>query len=172
MTTWIFFFMSADHEDWDKELKDHEPYVPLKQRRQHTIKSKKRPVQNDTPQVEIQSSLLDQILLKATPAKTTEQVHQEQQDAILHAIHKQQTQHQTLQSTHELAHGVIYTQPMPSSHALYAYINTYRWRPPRHVREFDSRHIDDLRTTHHLIVEGVDVVPPITTFRVSPLVWL
>ncbi|KAJ3122870.1 hypothetical protein HK100_011807 [Physocladia obscura] len=60
----------------------------------------------------------------------------------------------SLFSDYELAKGIVYTEPMPST-----------WSPPSYVRNQSRAEMDTIRNTFHILVEGENVPPPIKAFR-------
>jgi ATP-dependent RNA helicase DDX41 len=63
-------------------------------------------------------------------------------------------QQKELRSVKELATGVEYLQPMHTG-----------WQPPAHVRALSLSEQRALRKQFHILVEGVDVPPPVLRFR-------
>ncbi|KAH6918823.1 DEAD-box protein abstrakt [Coprinopsis sp. MPI-PUGE-AT-0042] len=82
--------------------------------------------------------------------KTADQKADEADAEILEAIKSRRK----LASDLELAKGIQYTDPIPSS-----------WRPPGFIRERSEEQHTAIRDKYHIIVEGDDVPPPIETFR-------
>lgn len=99
-------------------------------------------------------TLLDhaaQLNASFTPAaETEEQKIKEREAQVLAELNRQPA----LKAAAELAHGVEYTKPMPSS-----------WRPPRYLLHADPLHHDQLRKIHRILVEGEEVPPPCISFR-------
>ncbi|KAJ3391238.1 hypothetical protein HDU84_006302 [Entophlyctis sp. JEL0112] len=62
--------------------------------------------------------------------------------------------HKSLASDFELAKGIVYTEPMPST-----------WTPPSYIRSQSEETNEAIRKTYHIIVEGDNVPPPIKGFR-------
>ena len=60
-----------------------------------------------------------------------------------------QVQTNALQAASEVAHGVLYKNPMPST-----------WRPPR----FAAAMAESIRSEHHMLVQGDAIPPPLTRF--------
>lgn len=86
----------------------------------------------------------------APEAKTKEQRVQEREAQVLAELNRQPA----LKSVAELARGVVYTDPMPSS-----------WRPPRFLLRAGAEHHDKLRKNYRILVEGDDIPPPCISFR-------
>ena len=59
-----------------------------------------------------------------------------------------------LQSAAERANSIKYTKSIVT-----------QWRPPRHIRRLDKFQCRDLRKKYNIIVEGVEIAPPIKRFR-------
>lgn len=59
-----------------------------------------------------------------------------------------------LQSAKERAESIHYTKSLQT-----------QWRPPRHIRALDKFQCRDLRKKYNIIVEGLEVAPPIKRFR-------
>ena len=57
-------------------------------------------------------------------------------------------------SVQELSKDVAYTQSIETG-----------WKAPAHIRKLTEEERDDVRNKWHIIVEGVDIPPPIKTFR-------
>ena len=67
---------------------------------------------------------------------------------------KQVSERKALMSVQELAHGVAYTESIRTS-----------WRPPRYLAAQTDEKRKAVREELHIIAEGDDVPPPITSFR-------
>ncbi|KAH6570431.1 hypothetical protein BASA61_001587 [Batrachochytrium salamandrivorans] len=65
-----------------------------------------------------------------------------------------QSQRKQLFSDKELAMDVKYTEP----------IKTF-WTPPKHIRDLTPSENEGIRNEFHILGEGVDIPPPIKTFR-------
>ncbi|KAL2911348.1 DEAD-box ATP-dependent RNA helicase 35 [Polyrhizophydium stewartii] len=65
-----------------------------------------------------------------------------------------QSRGKQLMSGVELAHDIKYTEPMKTS-----------WRPPKHIREMAAQEHAAVRKQFHILTEGKDIPPPITSFR-------
>lgn len=100
------------------------------------------------------STLLDHVAqLKAAfkPAeKTQEEKIKEREAQVLAELSRQPA----LKPVAELAHGVEYTEPMPSS-----------WHAPRYLRRAKEDHHKDIRDLHRILVEGESIPPPCVSFR-------
>ncbi|KAH9998988.1 P-loop containing nucleoside triphosphate hydrolase protein [Russula vinacea] len=84
-------------------------------------------------------------------AKKTEAEKEEEADAqILAAI----ASRKKLASDRELAKGIEYTETLRTS-----------WVPPRYIRARSEEKIQKIRATHHIIVDGEDIPPPIDSFE-------
>ena len=83
-------------------------------------------------------------------AVTPAQKLAEEEAAILKSINEKKA----LMSAKELAKDVSYTQSMETG-----------WKPPAHIRALSKEQCDELREKWHIIVEGVDIPPPIKTFK-------
>ncbi|KAL5492551.1 hypothetical protein ACEPAI_3998 [Sanghuangporus weigelae] len=158
---------------------DYVPYVPIAQRRQAklaAIKSRTLKDRADTPdrsahereQLEEENEEEKQkererrertLLLEAQDihrkkavedAQKTEAERTEEADAaILAAI----ASRKKLASDLELAKGIQYTEPLKTS-----------WRPPRFIRERPYETNQKIREQYHILVDGEDVPPPISSF--------
>ncbi|QRV86166.1 DEAD/DEAH box helicase [Ceratobasidium sp. AG-Ba] len=83
-------------------------------------------------------------------AKKTELEKKEEADKeILDAI----ASRKKLVSDMELAKGIQYTEPLKTS-----------WRPPRFVRDRTEEQNNKIREQNHIIAEGDNIPPPITSF--------
>lgn len=93
-------------------------------------------------------------------------------------IEEAQARHKALISVQEAAAGVYYTEPMKTRLAFW-HITLYStdnwqlviisWRPPRYIQEAPEEEHEALRKKYHIIVEGNNPVPPISSFRVGNL---
>ncbi|KAG1366561.1 hypothetical protein COCNU_13G003510 [Cocos nucifera] len=57
-------------------------------------------------------------------------------------------------SVHELAKGIFYTEPIPTS-----------CKPPTTIRRLLASNVDAIRKQWHILVDGEDIPPPIKNFR-------
>jgi len=76
---------------------------------------------------------------------------QEEENRILREASKIQTN--ALQAASERAHGIIYTESLPTS-----------WRCPRHIVQHGEQEWNKIRKNWHILVEGDDCPPPIKSF--------
>ncbi|OAJ37736.1 hypothetical protein, variant [Batrachochytrium dendrobatidis JEL423] len=162
----------------DSDSDNNQQYIPVHQRRQakldqmalktqtplHQLKQK-LPLKNtqsafpstDTgdddkiiarPQV----SLIDQAieLKQYEKPKTDLEKEVEEEQKILAA----QSQRKQLFSDKELAMDIKYTESMRTS-----------WTPPRHIRDISAKEHESTRKEFHILSEGLDLPPPIKTFR-------
>ncbi len=111
----------------------------------------------DEPRKSIQPvTLLEQAaVLRAqfsdgTLPETTIKSVAEQEKAVIDELSKQPA----LKTVAELASGVVYTNPMPST-----------WRPPRYLSRAPSEVHDEIRKLFRILVEGDSVPPPCVTFK-------
>ena len=74
----------------------------------------------------------------------------EEEAEILRTINEKKA----LMSAKEISKDVQYTQSIETG-----------WKPPTHIRALTAAQCDELREQWHIIVEGVDVPPPIKTFK-------
>lgn len=81
---------------------------------------------------------------------TTNKSAAEQEREVIDEISKQPA----LKTVAELASGVVYTKPMPSS-----------WRPPRYLIEAQPEIHDEIRNLFRILVEGDSVPPPCVSFK-------
>ena len=81
-----------------------------------------------------------------TPAEKLAQ----EEAAILKSINDKKA----LMSVQELSKDVAYTHSIETG-----------WKAPAHIRKLTEEERDDVRNKWHIIVEGVDIPPPIKTFR-------
>lgn len=86
-----------------------------------------------------------------TEAERTEAKRKEEEQRILRESSKVQTN--ALQAASELAHGVTYKDPMPSS-----------WTVPRYILEQGEEAWEKIRKEWHMEVEGKKVPPPMKRF--------
>jgi ATP-dependent RNA helicase DDX41 len=102
-----------------------------------------------------QKSLLDErvdMLRNPVPTKSltqTESIAQEESELL-----KGVQEYKPLLSVAELAKDVRYSKPMQTS-----------WRPPRHIRDMSIEECEGLRKEWHILVDGIDIPPPIKRFR-------
>ncbi|KAI9032215.1 P-loop containing nucleoside triphosphate hydrolase protein [Hyaloraphidium curvatum] len=147
---------------------DYVPYVPLKQRRAEKMSRLQRhlvrPGAEDARQLSDEEaasagpranvSLIDQAveLKKKEAEKPKSEVQKviDEEKKILDA----HSARKALQSDRELAIGVQYTEPLPSS-----------WTPPRALRTMPEAKRNKIRDEFHILVEGEDPPPPIKSFR-------
>lgn len=83
--------------------------------------------------------------------KTAEEIQLENEEKLL----KEVTERKKLQSDYELAKGIVYKEAMKTS-----------WVAPTYLRSSSQEERDVIRTKYHIIATGMDIPPPITTFRV------
>lgn len=81
--------------------------------------------------------------------KTVEEKLKEQEAHVLAELARQPA----LKAAAELAHGVEYTEPMPSS-----------WCAPRYLKRAKDEHHQKIRELHRILVEGEDIPPPCVMF--------
>ena len=99
-------------------------------------------------------SLLEQaanLQKNLTAEERAEMARKEEEARILREASKVQTN--ALQAAKEVATGVQYTDPLPTS-----------WRPPRYVMEQGEEMWNKLRKEWHIDVSGKDVPPPLKRF--------
>eukprot|EP00557_Chaetoceros_sp_GSL56_P014573 CAMPEP_0176484776 /NCGR_PEP_ID=MMETSP0200_2-20121128/4645_1 /TAXON_ID=947934 /ORGANISM="Chaetoceros sp., Strain GSL56" /LENGTH=788 /DNA_ID=CAMNT_0017881293 /DNA_START=62 /DNA_END=2428 /DNA_ORIENTATION=- len=99
-------------------------------------------------------SLLEQaanLKRKLTTAEREQMAQQQQEQRILKEASKIQTN--ALQAASELAHGVIYTQSLPTS-----------WTVPRYILQQGEEQWAKIRKNWHILVEGYDCPPPMKSF--------
>ncbi|KAL2345681.1 hypothetical protein Fmac_006966 [Flemingia macrophylla] len=96
------------------------------------------------------------LLVKASQLKreqpeisVTEQIVQQEKEMI-----ENLSDRKTLMSVRELAKGITYTEPLLTG-----------WKPPLHVRRMSKKECDLIRKQWHIIVDGVDIPPPIKNFK-------
>lgn len=161
--------LSEDDDD------EYVPYIPLKERKkmmidkmEHKIKqNKKAGMQtealsknadlNDSDTTVAQrsdQSLLDQHLelkKKAEVIKeTTLEKQLKEEEKILESI----SERKALMAAGELAKGIVYENPISTG-----------WLPPRYILHYPKAKHEEMRKKHHIIAEGDDVPPPITSFK-------
>lgn len=162
-------------EDDDKYV----PYVPVKERKKKQLMKLGRIVQlsnedskpkssseneNDEdsqnandPEVwgrKYNISLLDQHteLKKIAEAKKISDVEKQlkEEEKILESVQQQKA----LMGVAELAKGIQYDEPIKTS-----------WKPPRYIIEMSEQKRNAIRKRLRILVEGVDVAPPIRSFK-------
>lgn len=94
------------------------------------------------------AALLQQTL---TTEQRAEIARNEEEARILREASKVQTN--ALQAAKEIAQGLVYTDPMPTS-----------WRPPRYVLEQGEVAWNQIRKEWHMQVQGNDIPPPLKRF--------
>jgi ATP-dependent RNA helicase DDX41 len=108
----------------------------------------------DQPNVAKVESLLESATAlygAMTEEQRAEQQRQEEEARILKEASKVQTN--ALQAASELAKGVQYTNPLPST-----------WTPPRYILQQGEAVWEKIRKEWHTEVEGVDIPPPCKRF--------
>ena len=106
------------------------------------------------PQEKVESLLNSAAALhkKFTEAERAEQQRKEEEARILREASK--VQHNALQAASERAHGVTYTESLPST-----------WKPPTFILQQGTTVWDKIRSEWHIDVEGTDIPPPIKRFQ-------
>lgn len=178
------------HDNSDNEEDDYVPYVPLKDKRKQIVEKHRKVLKRkldaeedenvassdgeknnskfvaeqveNTGEVASQqqqqrvtsSSLLDQhheLKKQAEGVKETEAEKQlKEEQKILENI----AEKKALMAGTELAKGITYTDPIKTG-----------WKPPRYILEFtEERHVK-VRKRFCILAEGVDIPPPIKTFK-------
>ncbi|KAJ3195452.1 hypothetical protein HK101_000163 [Irineochytrium annulatum] len=158
-----------DAEPPKEEEDDYVPYVPVKLRKKQQRdrltasyrlqpESSSRPEpgnsdDDDAPKAGPRATmaLIDQVaeIRKTEKPKTTVEKEMEE----LQEIEKARTHSKALKSGKELAEGIVYVEAMKSS-----------WRPPRYILAMDEEEKEAIRQEYHIVLEGEDVPPPITSF--------
>ncbi|KAJ8657895.1 hypothetical protein O0I10_006423 [Lichtheimia ornata] len=153
-----------DFDDGD----DYVPYVPIKQRRLEKLHkyATQRRVVDPSPREENDDddaqgtgprggvSLLDQAVEQRRKYGVQEKTEEEKLLEEERRIEEAQKRHKALVSVQEAAAGVHYTEPMKTS-----------WTAPRYIRDAPEEEHQALRNKYHIIVDGNNPVPPITTFK-------
>ncbi len=108
---------------------------------------------DEDPDAAAQSLLEQAAKLKQSMTAVERQklAQKEEENRILREASKVQTN--ALQAASELAHGVIYTESMPTS-----------WTCPRHILAQGEQVWDKIRNNWHILVEGHDPPPPMKSF--------
>lgn len=83
-------------------------------------------------------------------AKTDAELVAEQEKEVIDQLSKQKA----LKTVAELASGVVYSKPMPSS-----------WRPPRYLENAPQAIHAELRDLFRILVEGDSIPPPCVSFK-------
>ena len=157
-------------------LEDYVPYVPVKQRKQQQIERLKsqwhqRSASSDeedarskrqrnstsdapaSPQIgpTAKVSLMEQVkeMKKTEKPKTEAELQLEEERRLLESM----AQRKKLQSAHELAQDIRYTEPMKTS-----------WQPPSYIKALSPADVEERRRKWRIMVEGDDVPAPIGTF--------
>ena len=103
-------------------------------------------VQKETTSLLSRAAGLKEMAAKITPAEKLAQ----EEAAILKNI----TEKKALMSAKELSKDVQYTHSIETG-----------WKPPTHIRAMTKEDCEEIRDKWHIIVEGVDIPPPIRTFK-------
>ena len=86
-----------------------------------------------------------------TEAEREQQAQRQEEQRILKEASKVQTN--ALQAASELAHGVTYTESLPTS-----------WTVPRHILKQGEEQWNKIRNNWHILAEGHDIPPPMKSF--------
>ncbi|ORZ00942.1 P-loop containing nucleoside triphosphate hydrolase protein [Syncephalastrum racemosum] len=145
---------------------DYVPYVPIKQRRLeklHKYATQRRLVdpgpreeveEEEVPVTRSSKSLLDQTVEYRKQHGESEKTEEQKQLEQERLIEEAQARHKALVSVQEAAAGVQYDKPMETS-----------WSPPRAILDLPEEDHEAVRNKYHILVEGLDPVPPLTSFR-------
>ncbi|CAN6243055.1 unnamed protein product [Urochloa humidicola] len=90
-------------------------------------------------------------LKRAAPEVTATERRIQQEKEVIENI---SSDSKSLKSVHELAKGIIYTEPIRTG-----------WKPPLRLRRMPLAKANELRRKWHIIVDGDDVPPPARDFR-------
>ncbi|KAI5660458.1 hypothetical protein M9H77_29251 [Catharanthus roseus] len=144
-----------------EEDDDYVEYIPVAKRRAMEAqkilqrKGKSSALEEEAEKmklVEVKPSLLvkaSQLKKEQPEVSPTEQMVQQEKEMIEHLSDRK-----TLMSVRELAKGITYTDPLPTG-----------WKPPLPIRRMSKKACDALRKQWHIIVDGVDIPPPIKNFK-------
>ncbi|XP_020220919.1 DEAD-box ATP-dependent RNA helicase 35 [Cajanus cajan] len=145
-----------------EEKDDYEEYVPVAKRRAMEAqkilqrKGKASTAADDDLEKLGVAETKPSLLVKASQLKreqpeisVTEQIVQQEKEMI-----ENLSDRKTLMSVRELAKGITYTDPLLTG-----------WKPPLHVRRMSKKECDLIRKQWHIIVDGVDIPPPIKNFK-------
>lgn len=178
-------YLEKDEFALSDEDDNYVPYVPVKQRQKKKIeeigkKSKliaayisddssnafdasdneknKNKESKNVDEVEhnrkVNLSLLDQHseLKKIADAKKENEFEKKlkEEEKILESI----AEKKALMAVSELAKGIQYSDPIVTS-----------WKPPNYIQRLPENIFNSIRAKYRIIVEGEDIVPPITSFR-------
>ena len=102
--------------------------------------------QKETTSLLSRAAGLKEMANKQTPAQKLA----EEEAAIMKNI----TEKKALMSAQEISKDVTYTQSIETG-----------WKPPTHIRNMTEEECEDVRDKWHIIVEGVDIPPPIKSFK-------
>ncbi|CAN6247185.1 unnamed protein product [Urochloa humidicola] len=91
-----------------------------------------------------------QLKRSAPEVSATEQRIQQEKEVIENIS----SDNKSLRSVHEIAKGIIYTEPIRTG-----------WKPPLRLRRMPLAKANELRRKWHIIVDGDDVPPPARDFR-------
>ncbi|GAX24998.1 ATP-dependent RNA helicase DDX41 [Fistulifera solaris] len=109
---------------------------------------------DDGPDAANVESLLDKAAAlhqSMTASERAELARDEEEARILREASQVQTN--ALQAARDVAHGVVYKDPMPTS-----------WRPPRYIMEQGEESWDKIRKEWHMQIQGSDIPPPLKRF--------
>ncbi|KAJ3219970.1 hypothetical protein HK099_004494 [Clydaea vesicula] len=121
---------------------EYVPYIPIKLRN-----AQKQSEAQQLPPIQKTETLFK--ISQNLPKKTEREIAVEEEKLILEAQLKQKS----LISDMEIAKGIEYTEPMKTT-----------WTPPRSVLSQNKTLFDKVRKKFHILVEGKDIPPPITSF--------
>ena len=102
--------------------------------------------QKETTSLLSRAAGLKEMAAKITPVQKLA----EEEAAILKNI----TEKKALMSAKELSKDVHYTHSIETG-----------WKPPTHIRKMTAEECDEVRDKWHIITEGIDIPPPIKTFK-------
>lgn len=144
-----------------EEEDDYVEYIPVAKRRaMEAQKILQRKGKSSSLEEEMEKSKLAEakpsLLVKASQLKReqpeispTEQIVQQEKEMIEHLSDRK-----TLMSVRELAKGITYTEPLLTG-----------WKPPLSIRRMSKNECDAIRKQWHIIVDGLDIPPPIKDFK-------
>lgn len=134
---------------------DYEPYIPVKKRKLQKLQDYSKKQQKvvvealDVDEQPTKASLFDQHSeLKKTMPEVPDHVRKDKEEQlILNSV----SENKALMGVHELALGVIYTDPIQTS-----------WKPPKYIKLHKA---DKIRDKFTIRVTGEDLPPPLKYFR-------
>ncbi|CAL4067252.1 unnamed protein product, partial [Meganyctiphanes norvegica] len=160
---------SSESED------DYQPYVPVKDRKKQRVKQilkihnddsesgppSREELETGSKEEDVQEmarrnniSLLDQHTELKKIAEARKESELEKQRKEEHKLLEAVAEKRALMGVNELAQGVTYEEPIVTA-----------WKPPRRILTMGPTRDARVRKKYSILVEGIDVPPPLKTFE-------